>query len=328
MAISNNHKLALLYMMRELLLRTDEDHVLSAADLIKILKTYGYEADRRTIYSNVEILRKFGLDIIKKNEHRGYYIGAREFELPELKLLVDAVQSSKFITAKKSKGLIDKLMTLTNEQKAKQLNREVYIWNRPKSGNEKVYINVDLIHEAMGQERQVEFQYGELKTTKRLVAKRDGEYYAVSPWALTWDDENYYLVGYDEAKGEIKHYRVDKIMRIELSEKSRNGKAEFKDFDLAAFMKKTFGMFGGKEAKVTLRCQDVLAGVIIDRFGKDVMLLPDKKGYFKVHLPIVVSPQVFGWVTAIGEGMEIVSPPSVRREYQAYLDGVLKKYRK
>ena len=327
MAVANNHKLALLTMMRELLLRTDENHALNATKLIQILKTYGFEADRRTIYSNVEILREFGLDIIQvEKTPGGYFIGSREFELPELKLLVDAVQSSKFITEKKSKGLIEKLMQLTSEGQARMLNREVYILNRSKSENEKVYINVDMIHEAMGRDRQVSFQYGEFKTSKRLVAKHDGADYAVSPWALTWDDENYYMIGYDEKESKIKYFRVDKIMKIDLVEKKRNGRAEFKDFDLGVFSKKTFGMFSGKETKVTLRCADAFAGVIIDRFGKEVMLLPDKKGYFKVAVTVAVSPQFFGWVTAVGNGIEIASPQSVRKEYKDYMKTIMKKY--
>ncbi|MBE7727865.1 MAG: WYL domain-containing protein, partial [Enterocloster citroniae] len=261
MAKSNNHKLALLYMMRELLNRTDEDHALNATDLIRILGEYGCEADRRTIYSNAAILEDFGLDIIKKEGRPGgYYIASRDFELPELKLLVDAVQSSKFITAKKSEQLIGKLMKLVNEQKAKELDRSIFIRNRMKSGNEKIFYNVDALHQAMKDDRQIRFQYGELRPSKRLVAKHDGKYYTASPWALTWDDENYYLIAHDEDDNKIKHFRVDKLMKIDVAEETRNGRAEFKDFDLAAFAKKTFGMYGGPDADVTFRCADHLAG--------------------------------------------------------------------
>ena len=245
MAKSNNHKLALLYMMRELMLRTDEEHVLNATDLIRALENYNCEADRRTIYSNIEILQDFGVDVIKKENGSGYYIGSRDFELPELKLLVDAVQSSKFITEKKSRELIGKLMQLTNEQKARQLNRSVFIRNRMKTGNEKVYYNVDALHEAMNRNCQIEFRYGEWNTEKQLVMKKGGKEYLVSPWALTWDDENYYLIAFDEAAGIIKHYRVDKMLEIGLTDRERVGQEAFQDFDLAEFSKKTFGMFGG-----------------------------------------------------------------------------------
>ena len=326
MALTNNHKMALLIMLKELLQKTDEDHTLNAAELIRILEKYGYNADRRTIYSNVEILSDFGIDVQKKADAPGCFIASREFELPELKLLVDAVQASKFITEKKSEELIGKLMKLTNEQKASELNRSVYIRNRMKSGNEKVYYNVDDLHNAMNLDRQIAFQYGEWNTAKRLVAKRGGKIYRVSPWSLTWNDENYYLIAYDEIDSRIKHFRVDKMIRIELKEERRSGREQFRDFDLAAFAKKTFGMYGGADADVTLRCEKQLAGVLIDRFGKDIMIVPDGKNHIRTHMPVSVSPQFFGWVTGLGNGIEIVSPEHVRQEYREFLQDVLKVY--
>ena len=328
MAKSNNHKMALLYMMRELLQKTDEDHSMNATDLIAALAAYDCEADRRTIYSNVEILQDFGIDVIKKENGQGYYIGSRDFELPELKLLVDSVQSSKFITEKKSRELIGKLMQLTNEQKARQLNRSVFIRNRMKTGNEKVYYNVDTLHEAMNRNRQIRFKYGEWTAAKELVEKKGGTEYRVSPWALTWDDENYYLIAFDEAAGIIKHYRVDKMLKIGLTDEERVGRDSFEDFDLAAFSKKTFGMFGGPDANVVLRCKNGLAGVIIDRFGREISLVPEDGEHFHVHVTVAVSPQFFGWVTGIGPGIEIASPADVREAYGAYLAEILSKYTK
>ena len=328
MAKSNNHKMALLYMMRELLQKTDEDHSMNASDLIAALAAYDCEADRRTIYSNVEILQDFGIDVIKKENGQGYYIGSRDFELPELKLLVDSVQSSKFITEKKSRELIGKLMQLTNEQKARQLNRSVFIRNRMKTGNEKVYYNVDTLHEAMNRNRQIRFKYGEWTAAKELVEKKGGTEYRVSPWALTWDDENYYLIAFDEAAGIIKHFRVDKMLKIGLTDEERVGRDSFEDFDLAAFSRKTFGMFGGPDANVVLRCKNGLAGVIIDRFGREISLVPEDGEHFHVHVTVAVSPQFFGWVTGIGPGIEIASPADVREAYGAYLAEILSKYTK
>ena len=320
--------MALLYMMRELLQKTDEDHSMNATDLIAALAAYDCEADRRTIYSNVEILQDFGIDVIKKENGQGYYIGSRDFELPELKLLVDSVQSSKFITEKKSRELIAKLMQLTNEQKARQLNRSVFIRNRMKTGNEKVYYNVDTLHEAMNRNRQIRFKYGEWNAAKELVEKKGGTEYRVSPWALTWDDENYYLIAFDEAAGIIKHFRVDKMLKIGLTDEERVGRNSFEDFDLAAFSKKTFGMFGGPDANVVLRCKNGLAGVIIDRFGREISLVPEDGEHFHVHVTVAVSPQFFGWVTGIGPGIEIASPADVREAYGAYLADILSKYTK
>ena len=315
-------------MLRELLQKTDEDHTLNASELIAILEKYGCKADRRTIYSNVEILQDFGIDVQKKEDAPGYFIGSRYFELPELKLLVDAVQASKFITKKKSEELIKKLMTLTNEHSAHELNRSVFIRNRMKTGNEKVYYIVDAIHAAMNGDRQIIFRYGEWNTAKKLVEKRDGKRYRVSPWSLTWDAENYYLIAFDEDDGFIKHFRVDKMIRAEVTDEPRNGRKGFRDFDLAAFAKKTFGMYGGPDANVTLRCENHLVGVIIDRFGNDIMIVPDGDDHIRMHATIAVSPQFFGWVTGLGSGIEIVSPEDVRKDYQRYLRDVLKVYKK
>ena len=313
MPIANNHKLALLYMMRELLQKTDDDHTLNATQLIEILGSYGCQADRRTIYSNVEILQDFGIDVIKAEGNAGgYYIGSRDFELPELKLLVDAVQSSKFITPKKTQELIGKIEQLTNEQKARELNRAVVILGRMKAGNETIYYNVDGLHEAMNADRQITFQYAEWSPKKKLVPRRDGALYQVSPWALTWDDENYYLIGYEDAR--IKHFRVDKMLSISMTNEKRIGQEAFKDFNLAAFAKKTFGMFGGHEESVTLRCENELTGVVLDRFGTDVMLIPEDKGHFTVRVTVVISPQFFGWIFGLGKDVQIVGPDEVVEE--------------
>ena len=324
---SGDRKQALLVMMRELLEKADEEHSLNATELGKILEKEGCPVDRRTIYANIEALETFGLDILKKDGNTGgYYIASREFELPELKLLVDAVQSSRFITEKKSGELIRKLGHLTNIYKAKELNRSVFIRDRMKTENERIYYNVDALHDAMNRDRQISFQYAEWTPKKRLAAKKGGARYQVSPWSLTWDDENYYLIGFDEGAEIIKHFRVDKIMKLAVSEERRNGQKHFRNFDLARYAKKTFGMYGGKDARVTLRCDDHLAGVVIDRFGNGVMMIPDGTEHFHVTVEIAVSRQFFGWVTSIGSGMEILSPASVREEYRSYLSEILGHY--
>ena len=215
---SFDQKLRTLYLMEILLERTDDEHMLNASELCTILEQeYGISTDRRTIYTEMEILDKFGLDVQqKKGKCPGYYIGARDFELPELKLLLDAVQSSKFITEKKSKELIQKLEKLCCKSDADMLSKYVFIVNRPKTENETVYYNVDYIHTAIYENKQIKFHYAEWTVKKELKLKKNGAFYVVSPWALTWDDENYYLVAYDAAVGIIKHYRVDKMRDVML----------------------------------------------------------------------------------------------------------------
>ena len=323
---SFDQKLRTLYLMEILLERTNDEHMLNATELCTILdQEYGISTDRRTIYTEMEILEKFGLDIQqKKGKNSGYYIGARDFELPELKLLVDAVQSSKFITEKKSKELIQKLEKLCC--KTAILSKYVFIVNRPKTENETVYYNVDYIHNAIYENKEISFQYAEWTTKKEFKLKKEGAFYVVSPWALTWDDENYYLVAYDEVAGIIKHYRVDKMQRTKILKTDRKGEESFKNFDLASYAKKTFGMYGGIDAEVTLECKNELAGVVIDRFGHDVWLIPQGEDYFKIKVLVSVSPQFFGWITGIGPGMKIIGPKDVKNQYKEYLLNVLENY--
>ena len=328
MAVSNS-KLRTLYIMKILMERTDEQHVMSSADLEKALAAYGLTADRKTIYSDVETLQEFGLDIlqVRGGVKQGWYIGARDFELPELKLLVDAVQSSKFITEKKSMELISKIEKLAGENDARHLQRDVYIINRIKAGNETIYYNVDSIHEAILSNRRIMFHYTEWNMNKELVFRKNGEYYEVSPWAVTWDDENYYLIAYEEASGLIKHYRVDKMKDVLVMESERSGKEKFDDFDLASYAKKTFGMYGGRDESVSLICDRDLAGVMIDRFGRDVMLIPEDEGHFTVSVTVSVSPQFFGWLTGLGDGVRISGPEKVRKEYVEFVHDIIKAYK-
>ena len=326
MAGTNQKKklLCLLQILRE---RTDENHIMSATDLCNALKEYGITAERKSIYSDIEALQDFGVDIDqKKGSTPGYYIASREFELAELKLLVDAAQASKFITKKKTEELIQKLEGLTSKYEARQLQRDVYIYNRTKAQNETIFYNVDYIHDAMASNRQIRFQYSEWTVKKELKLKKDGAFYVVSPWALTWDDENYYLIAYDEAADMIKHYRVDKMQKMGLLEETRLGKEKFHAFDLAAFAKKTFGMYGGADAKVTLYGVNSLAGVVIDRFGQDVFMMPADEEHFKAVVTVSVSRQFFGWLSGLGSGIRIKGPESVKQQYKQFLTELLSNY--
>lgn len=320
-------KLRTLYIMKMLLEKTDEKYTLSAADIDTALHDYGMSADRKTVYNDIETLREFGMDVLQaKGTNGGYYIGSRKFELPELKLLVDAVQASKFISRRKSEELIRKLESLASEHDARQLQRNVFIYNRPKTGNETIYYNVDQIHTAILENRQIQYQYAEWTVKKELRSKKQGAVYTVSPWSLTWDDANYYLIAYDEGADCMKHYRVDKMQRTCVTEQERIGKERFQDFDLVEFSKKTFSMYGGHDEEVTLQCGNELIGVILDRFGTDVMVIPVDDDQFRVRVLVAVSPQFFGWVTGIGSRLRITGPERVQEEYREYLQGILQGY--
>ncbi len=327
--MAENEKLKILYVMQILLQETDRHHILNASQICEVLESrHGISCNRKTIYRDVERLQEFGLKIEQvKGKTHGYYIEERDFEVPELKLLVDAVQSSRFITSRKSEELIGKLQKLTSRDNARQLQRQVFIYNRPKTSNETIYASVDFIHEAIQTNRQISFKYCEWTPKKELRQRKGGAVYVISPWSLTWDDENYYLVAYDEKADAIKHYRVDKMQEMQVLSDSRKGKERFDGFDLAAFSKKMFGMYGGRDESVTLLCDNYLAGVIIDRFGKDTFMIPAGPDQFRAHVLVSVSPQFFGWVTGIGKGMKLVGPEQVQQEYQKYLGNILERYR-
>lgn len=327
MAKSYNQKMKILYLMQAFMERTDEIHVLSMQELIELLAGYGICAERKSIYDDIEALRVYGLDIIyKKEPPSGYYLASHNFELPELKLLVDVVQSSKFITERKSAELIKKLEGLTSRYEAQQLQRQVFVANRIKTMNESIYYNVDKIHGAILADVKITFRYFEWTVEKQMHLKKSGDEYCICPWALTWADENYYLIGYDEEADMVKHYRVDKMLSIEFTEEKRVGKEHFADFDTANFAKKTFGMFGGEEQELRLEFENRFVGVVIDRFGKDAAIRKTDETHFIVRVKVAVSPQFFGWLSGLGAGARIVSPQGVQQEYRKFLQELLNQY--
>lgn len=327
MAKSYNQKMKILYLMQAFLERTDEAHVLSMQEILVLLNGHGIHAERKTIYDDIEVLRVYGLDIIyRKEAPSGYYLASRNFELPELKLLVDVVQSSKFITERKSAELIQKLEGLTSHYEAQQLQRQVFVANRIKTMNESIYYNVDKIHGAILADVKISFQYFEWTVEKQMHLKKSGQEYCISPWALTWAEENYYLIGYDEKTDMVKHYRVDKMLSIKLMEERRSGKEHFADFNTASFAKKTFGMFGGEEQELRLEFENRFVGVVIDRFGKDAAIRKKDETHFAVRVKVVVSPQFFGWLSGLGTGAKIVTPKVVQQEYKQFLQELLNQY--
>ena len=329
MADGNTQKLKILYLMNILLEKTDETHSITMPEIIAELSAYGVNAERKSIYNDIENLRLYGLDIIGEKEDKAfsYRVGNRQFELAELKLLVDSVQSSKFITAKKSNQLIKKIEGLASKYEAAQLQRQVYTTERIKAGNESIYYNVDQIHSAIASNVQITFQYFNWDVNKKQVLRKDGALYKVSPWALSWDDENYYMVAYDSEEGKIKHFRVDKMLHINLAEEKREGSQKFKAFDMGAYAKKMFGMFGGDEEMVKILCKNELAGVMIDRFGKDVTMVKVDAEHFYVNVKVAVSGQFLAWVIALGDGAKIVAPERVVEKVKEEIVRLVEQYR-
>lgn len=324
---SEKQKLKLLYITQYLMEKTDENHIATTTELIDYLASNGITAERKSIYTDIELLIDYGLDIVKvKGRPAGYQLVSRQFELAELKLLVDAVQASKFITSKKSRELIGKLETLCSKKEARQLHRQVVVTNRTKAVNENIYYNVDQIYSAIAGNVKIRFLYFEWNVKKEMQLRHDGAFYEVSPWLLTWDDDNYYLIAYDDESRMIKHYRVDKMLKLSLSDKKRQGKEQFENFDIAAYSKKTFGMFAGEEKMVTLSCKTNLIGVIIDRFGNEASLREKGEGFVLVRVKVAVSRQFFGWLTGLSDAVKIVGPKETAEEYRSYLEEILTNY--
>ena len=325
MAKSLNQKLKLLYLVDILERKTDENHPLNAAQLIEELGKVDVSAERKSIYDDIEQLTQFGYDIVhnKSRINGGYYMASRRFELAELKVLVDSVQASRFLSVKKTRELIEKLEQLCSVYEEKQLKRQVYVLNRIKTDNENVFYNVDYIHDAIHKNKQISFQYYEWSTNKAMKLRRGGSRYVVSPLGLTWDDENYYLVAFEEEKESIRHYRVDKMKSIEIEDTDRSEKSGYRDFDMASYSNKVFGMYGGELTKITLAFPEHLIGVMLDRFGKEVSLKKESDGCYSIRTDVIISEQFFGWMAGLGKQVQIISPEEVKQKYKECLLDIL-----
>lgn len=314
MSRGTNQKFKFTYLMKIMLEKTDDEHSLTMPQIMEELEKYDVTAERKSIYTDFQdMTEKFGVEIIKEQIGREtyYHVGAREFELAEVKLLIDAIQSSKFITQTKSRELITKIKSFVSEHQAKQLQRQVYINDRVKTMNESVYYNVDDIHTAINQNKKIRFKYFKWDINTKLVPRHNGDWFIVSPWALTWDDENYYMVAFDDLDSKIKHYRVDKMMHISIEEEKRSGRDVFRNFDMAEYSKATFGMYQGQKAKVKIQFANYMCGVFIDRFGKDISFRPIDDEHSELHVDVNVSPQFFGWIFSLGKDVKVIGPSEV-----------------
>ena len=328
MARSANQKLKCLYLRQFLLENTDEAHPVTVSQMIDYLARHDIAAERKSIYDDIDGLRSYGLDIeYRKAQDGGYFIANREFQLPELKLLVDAVQSSKFLSLRKSNELIAKLEKLASRHEAQALRRQVYVTHRIKNMNESIYYNVDALHSAIAAGSRIAFRYFDWDMNGKKKYRHEGKRYRISPWALLWDDENYYLVGYDAEHAERRHYRVDKMESITQTGEERLGKELFAGFDPAAYSRKVFGMYGGEPQRVTLRFESSMSNIVFDRFGRELILTPDREGGFTVTVEVVPSPQFFAWLTGLGAPVKILSPQPIVQQFCDYLQSVLDAYR-
>ncbi len=328
MAKRPNQKLKVLYLLKILLENTDEENGMTVKDMIAELDKYGVPAERKSIYSDIEALQFFGFDIVsRRTRTTKYFIANRFFEMPELKLLVDAVQCSKFITHKKSKELIRKISSFTSKHQSKLLQRQVYVADRVKTMNERIYYNVDRIYLAIAQNKQISFRYFKYTVDKKKKFRKDGERYITSPYAMSWDNENYYLITFSEKYQDFTHYRVDKMSDIKITKQPRVKLPDNAEFNIAEYSRKVFYMFGGEEETVKMQFDNSLVNVVIDRFGKDVYLEKINENSFNMMSNVVISPTFFSWVFQFGDKVKILSPKEVVEKYREQLTETLNLYK-
>lgn len=325
MAKQPNQKLKILYILQFLQEKSDEAHPVSASAILEELEKYDIFAERKSIYSDIEQLRQFGYDIEMNHSKTagGYYLASRDFELAELKILVDSIQASKFITTNKTRALIKKLSSLCSDYQAKQLKREVHVVERVKSGNENIFYNVDAINEALSKKVVIRFSYYSWNEKGEFVVKNNKNDYEVTPLGLIFQNENYYLIAYNHSKNEKRHYRVDKMKGIEVTDIKKMTKDELDQFDLVKYSNENIGMYAGESETVQLRLDKNKVGIAIDRFGTDISIRAVDDIYCDVRVKVAVSKQFFGWLAGIGTDISIVSPQKVKEEYASYLNKII-----
>ena len=302
-------KSKLLALLRIFEQQTDENHLLNVPQLVELLEAQGIRCERKSVYSDIEALGALGYDIkLRRGRGGGYFLASRTFDLAELKLLVDAVQASRVVSGTTSRRLIHKLEKLCSNYEGSQLQRQVYVEGRPKTDSKSLLYSIDALHEAINNGKMVEFLY-------RKADSREKEKRTVSPWQLAWENGCYYLIAYQDEKepAGIRNYRVDRMSSVTVLGDARRGKAEFRQFDLPAYLRKHFNMFGGPEYRVTLRCTADLEPAMRERFGTSPILIPEGETHFHFTVPICVSDQFYGWVCGFGGKIEVVAPPEVRQ---------------
>lgn len=321
---TENQKLKLLLLKDYLEQRTDENHPASIHDLMNHLEANGISAERKSVYRDIQLLMDNGCDIVAtRGRSASYYSAGGIFDLAELKLLADAVLASRFLTERKSSELLRKLGKLTSRHRAVELRRDLVVSGRVKSMNESVIYNVDDLHEAIRTDSQIRFRYFEWDREKNRVFRRESR--LASPYALCWDDSNYYLIAHTEEHG-LTNFRVDKMTNIRLTGEPRVRTEETKNLDLSRYGKEVFGMFNGERRQVRMRFENSLSGVVIDRFGKDVMLIPDGDQHFTCTEEIMVSPVFYAWFASFGTRARLLSPDSVVEDFRKTVSSVAALY--
>ncbi len=324
MARGENQKLKLLYLKQFFEEKTDENHPAAMPEILAYLKSKGVDAERKSIYTDLTALADFGMDVRKDEYGKSYKWFDRKFELPEVKLIIDSVASSKFLSEKKSETLIKKLGTLCSEHQRKELRRQVSVIGRAKSMNNSILINADSINAAIAADKKVTFKYFHYNLRIEREYSRNGEPYEVSPWTLLYDNNNYYLLAYTE--GDFRIFRVDRMASVDVSDKKWEGKEAFGKMDMSAYTKATFGMYDGKQEQVKMVFHNRMLDAAIDKFGRDAWITKVDDWHFEVSAPVNISPQFFAWIFGLGNYVTITGPDNVVKQMKDMLAEVRKRY--
>lgn len=324
---SVNQKGKILLIRRMFLERTDPEHKITLEDISNMLSQNGISVERKTLYNDIDELIRQGMDIGKGKEGKNFYycLLNRDFEFAEIKLLVDSVLSARFISEKKSRELIKKLSGLVSIYEAKNIRKRSVLSNKTKTMSENVFICIDNIQEAIIQNKQIEFSYWQWsvhKDKKEKITRHNDKRYVVSPYSLIWDNENYYLLAYDDESEKMKHYRVDKMKGVEILQEDCIGSKLYEKIDINDYKTGHFSMFGGEKTRIELLCHKLMAGVIIDRFGKDVATMEVDSEHFKAYVDVYLSAQFLGWIISLGSGVELIGPDRARNKLKELIADV------
>ena len=324
---SSNQKFKGLYLAKIFAEKTDDNHALTALELVAELATHNIPANRKSIYDDIAALKDFGLDIqLRLGKGGGYYLASRDFELPELKLLVDAVLSSRLITGKKSRLLIDKISKLTSAAQATELCRQIHVSGRVKAPNEHIYYSIDAIHAAINSGRKISFKYFDYDVQKRRVYRKSGEAYTRTPVALVWNEDKYYLVAYSAAHEDaLASYRVDRMASVEVLTEAAD-KYDRKRYNLADYVRHSFGMYAGELVTARLSFDVSLVNTVLDYFGSETRLIPMDDGRFCIDVEVSESPVFLAWVFQFGSKAEILAPEGLRTKLRDMAAGIAERY--
>lgn len=323
-----HRKLKLLYLVKMLIEETDDEHGLTMSQITSGLARQGIPAERKAVYRDLDALREFGLDIETYRRHpREYALANRPFEFPELLLLVDAVQSSRFLTESKSDDLVDRIKSFASHHQERLLSKRVHVEGRIKMQNESVFYNVDHIQEAIMDRKKIEFQYLEYDVNKRTTLRHQGDFYVETPVYLVYSDGYYYLVVFNDAHDDFARYRVDRMVNIRVSRERATRNERITQFDVRKFETRSFGMFAGEQTPVVLAVRQEAMGAVIDRFGKDVFAVAQDDDTALVHVVVLKSPVFYGWLAQFGDLVRVVKPQSLIDDYHDHLRRIVDSYR-